>query len=430
MRRITLLAAAVALSVPSLGHAAATDANDPRLSALERLVEQQTAQLAVQQTQLEQAQQALAVARQVNDQTRAELRSLTAELDPELAMTTARGVSASPAPPTSDASVAQAANASPPAPVRVGEAPSKQDPISQAVLPQGVNVLTPPGRILLDTAVSYVQSGANLLVFRGIEIVPGVQIGAIDANTTTRNQTVGMVTARYGVFRRAEIELLVPLVYGNSRVTEVSQRNQQVTQTTSLNGSGFGDLEVTGRYQLNSGADGGPITVANLRIKPPTGKGPFDLTYDFAGATSELATGSGFWGLEPSISTIITSDPVIIFASAGFLYNAPRTTNKTIGQALVGRVDPGDSVNVSLGFALALNPQFNVSFGFRNSYIFQTKTELNGVDQKSQSLEVGALLFGMSYRVSAKTTIAGNFEFGVTSDAPNLTATLRIPLLF
>ena len=52
-----------------------------------------------------------------------------------------------------------------------------------------------------------------------------------------------------------------------------------------------------------AGRAGRPIFVANARVKPPTGRGPFDVSYDSSGVARDLATGSGFWAAEAGVST-------------------------------------------------------------------------------------------------------------------------------
>jgi len=49
---------------------------------------------------------------------------------------------------------------------------------------------------------------------------------------------------------------------------------------------------------------------------------------------------------------------------------------------------------------------------------------------KSESLTLGSLLFGLGYRVSDNINLNLDFEFGVTADAPDMTATLRVPIAF
>ncbi|MNR33048.1 hypothetical protein D3C85_1506900 [compost metagenome] len=55
---------------------------------------------------------------------------------------------------------------------------------------------------------------------------------------------------------------------------------------------------------------------------------------------------------------------------------------------------------------------------------------MNDVTEKSKSLQVGALTFGLSYRVTNRFSLNGNFEFGVTEDAPDMRFVLRVPLVF
>ncbi len=127
---------------------------------------------------------------------------------------------------------------------------------------------------------------------------------------------------------------------------------------------------------------------------------------------------------------LYTTDPAVIFASLGYLYNFGTNENKNIGGALIGKVDPGGSIDAAFGFAFSLNQRFSFSLGYRESYLRDTYEQINGTSQRSYALQVGSLLFGTSFRVTDRVTISGNFEFGVTSDAPNVTATFRVPFYF
>ena len=42
------------------------------------------------------------------------------------------------------------------------------------------------------------------------------------------------------------------------------------------------------------------------------------------------ATGSGFWSIEPSISTLLVSDPAVIFANISYLHSFSKDIDKTI----------------------------------------------------------------------------------------------------
>ena len=321
---------------------------------------------------------------------------------------------------------ASAAAASEPQPV--GQAPPESEPSTGlAALPEGAGVMTPEGGLVIDPSIEFTHSSSNRLVFRGVEIVSGVQIGVIEASDADRDSVVGTLAGRYGLTNRIELEGRVPVMYRNDRVMTLAQQNNQVTRSFSLNGGGLGDAEAAARYQINSGRQGWPIFIAGLRAKSATGTGPFDVDRDAQGVATELATGSGFWGVEPSVSVMRVSDPAVLFANASYLFHLPKDVDKTIGTTHVGEVDPGDSIGVSVGFGFSLNPEFSFSLGYKHNYIFPTKTELGNTVQESEDLQVGAMLLGMSYRLSDKVTLSGNLEFGTTSDAPDTRFVLRVP---
>ncbi len=326
---------------------------------------------------------------------------------------------------------------------RAGQDPNARSPIQApppptindrrlqlAAVPEEVQVLSPAGRATFDVSTEYTRSSANRLVFRGVEIVPGLQIGVIEASEADRDTFGATIAGRYGITDRIEVDARIPFLKRNDTVTTVQQRDEAVTRTIDLKGSGIGDVEAGVRYQINGGEKGRPVFVAGLRVKSDTGEGPFDIPRDEFGVASRLATGSGFWGVEPSVSMLYPSDPAVIFANLSYFAHLPKDIDRTEGDIRVGRVNPGDSIGMGIGFAFALNQRFSYSLGYKHNYIRPTTTELNDVTEKSDDLQVGALTFGMSYRVTPRFSLNGNFEFGVTEDAPDMRFVLRVPLVF
>jgi hypothetical protein len=311
----------------------------------------------------------------------------------------------------------------------VGEAPATVENTQQVVaaLPEDVGVLTRKGGFVFEPTLNYTNSASNRLVFRGVEIVTGVQVGVLEADTTARDTVVATGALRYGLTGRSEIELRVPYIYRNDRITTVAQATTGTAQTMRLDANGIGDVELTGRYQLTGGGPDKPILVANLRMKSDTGSSPYEVARDEAGVASELAVGSGFWAVEPSLSALIVTDPAVIFANLSYLHSFKRRVDQQLGTTTIGLVKPGDSLGASLGFGFSLNPRFSFSLGYRHNYIFPTRTELNGVFQKSEPIHIGSMLFGLSYRVTEARSINTQFEFGVTADAPSMSVTVRTP---
>lgn len=315
-------------------------------------------------------------------------------------------------------------------PVRpVGEAPRNVEPPPiVTALPEGQGVLTPPGKFVIDPSFDYSRSSSNRLVYRGVEIVTGIQVGLIEANDADRDTVTTAVAARYGVTPRLEVEARIPYVYRFDRILTLAQRDSTISRQQELEGSGFGDIEASARYQLNRGLPGHPVFVAGVRVKSDTGKSPFDVSRDTFGVADKLPTGSGFWGVSPSVSVMYPTDPVVLFANLSYLYNVPRDINKSIGGAPIGRVDPGDSLGGGLGFGFALNDRFSYSLGYSHQYLFATTTEFAGVEQESAPLHVGGFQFGMSLRLNQRVNISTSVELGATKDAPDMRATVRVPV--
>ncbi len=413
---------------------------EERLNAQERQLQQQQHELSEQRALIErQRREILAFGGGVSDSELGALRATGAptqalayqSLDPDAPITLNRRRAPvtvlAQAEETGGSPTRPAPTAAPPA-RPVGEAPPEEAHESNVeALPEGQNALLGRGRLVIEPSFEYSSSSGNRLVYRGVEIVTGIQIGLLEANNTSRDTMVSSVALRYALTDRLEIEGRVPYVYRSDRVTTLAQNNNQVTQTFNLSGSDLGDIEFSARYQLNKPNPGEPIFVAGARLKTDTGTGPFDIARDAQGVSTELATGSGFWGLQGSVSVLYPTDPVVLFASASYLYNAPRSINKQVGQVTVGEVDPGDSIGFGFGMGFSVNPRFSYSLGYSHSYVMETTTELNGTDQHSTEIQVGSLQFGMSFRASERLTLSTSVDVGVTEDAPDVRVAFRAP---
>jgi hypothetical protein len=402
-----------------VGAALAQDDPSPDLQQLRSAVEQQQRQIEAQQHQLDEQRQ----------QIDRRLQSQSSNGLPAADLDAMRARDAATAPivlAQQDESSGGGGDQSP-----VGEAPPPRDITPErAALPQEANVLTPQGHFALEPSLEYVNADANRLVFRGIEIVVGLQIGVIEASDTNRDVLVAAATARYGLADRLELEVRVPYVYRHDRVLTLAQRDEQIIREFDMEGSNIGDIEGSLRYQINSGRHGGPIYIANLRLKSDTGSSPFEIDRDSFGVLEELPTGSGFWALEPGVTVLVPSDPVVIYASLSYLYHMPADIDRDIGNVHIGNVDPGDSIGASLGFGFALNQRFSFSLGYKHNYIYPTETEFGETTQRSEALQVGSMLLGMSYRLNNNATASINYEFGTTADAPDTRIVFRIPYTF
>jgi len=326
--------------------------------------------------------------------------------------------------------------ASTPQPVGVAPADeNKGKPPKVTVLSEQGGVLTPKGTLVVEPSVEYEHASTNRLTFRGVELQDTVLIGVIDATSSSRNLVSPAITARYGVTDRMEVEAKIPYVYRADRETfSIPQPNApNIDETSNLTGSGIGDIEFGAHYQLTGSP---PYFIGNVSFKTETGTGPFDIKRDASGVEEELATGSGFYSVEPNMTVIFPSDPAVLFANIGYEWNIKQSVNKDIGGEIVDNFDPGDGIDATVGFGFSVNDRLSFDLGYKHTFLMATDTRVTDTTtnttrtDKSDSLTVGSLLFGMGYRVSDNVNVNLDFEYGVTADAPDMTATLRVPIAF
>ena len=449
-RRAAALAACAMAACAFLWSPEAHAQSTSDLSRVLELIQQQESRLNEQERQLLEQQRQLSEQRSLIDRQRREIQAMTSVSDADLSEIRGAGAvrgglayeELGPDEPIRlnrrPARTLIQADSGGGAPPEATPAPAPQGPVGEAppestqtstvdALPEGQNALLGAGRLVIEPSFEFSRSSGNRLVFRGVEIVTGIQIGLIEANDSARNTLSSSLALRYALTDRLEVEARVPYVYRDDRVTTLSQNSTTTTQTYNLNGSDIGDVELSARYQLTQGRNGGPIFVAGARVKSTTGTGPFDVERDAQGVATELATGSGFWAVQGSLSMLYPTDPAVIFANVSYMYNAPATIEKTYGTVTVGEVDPGDSIGFGFGFGFSMNPRFSTSLGYSHSYVLPTETELNGVVQESTELQVGSMQMGLSFRVSERLTLSSAVDFGVTEDAPDVRVSFRAP---
>lgn len=290
-------------------------------------------------------------------------------------------------------------------------------------------VLTRAGAIIVEPSIQYSQSNINRFFFQGLEIVDTVLIGNIEATDSDRDTITAKLGARYGFTSRLEAGVSVPWVYRDDRITrQIVSLN--TSTTTVLDGSGIGDVEVSGRYQLNRARPGWPVFVANARYKANTGKGPFEVERDINGIETELATGSGFHGIEPGMTALIRSDPVVFFVNGRYLFHLGRDVDSVVGPNFIGHVDPGDVASFAAGMGFGINEEASFSLGYDHNFVFATETEIDGVMTESTDIDVGSLSMGFSYRINPMTSLNFTVKAGVTEDAPDVQMLLRMPFRF
>lgn len=317
---------------------------------------------------------------------------------------------------------------------RVGEAPTDRRP-QVAIVQQNTGVLTPAGTVVFEPSITFSHTDVNRFVVGGVAILDTVLIGVFEVTQADRDTITSSFGGRFGVTDRIEIEARIPYIARNDTTTNTVVSGAGAAAQTSLRSNGVGDVEFAGHFQLSSGGGGLPFLVGNLRVKSDTGKGPFEVRRNSTGTEEELPLGSGFWAIEPSLTFLLPSDPVVFFGNIGYLWNIARDVNKTIGSpsggsVFIGNVNPGDAVRVGFGMGTALNERVSLSLGYQHDFIAETKTVADNVKNDSERLSVGTFSFGVNFKVREDVAINVGVAIGVTEDAPDVGISLRIPTSF
>lgn len=337
-------------------------------------------------------------------------------------------------------------------PRSVGEAPDRSAEANQdiSVIADVGGVLTPKGQWVIEPSVEYTHASDNRFFFQGVEIVDAVLVGLIEAQDFNRDVINGSLGVRYGITNRLEADARVSFQKRQDKLASTPVSSTETTVLTDLDGSGLGDVEFGLHYQINRKRGKWPYAVANLRVKSDTGDGPFDVSRNAQGIETELPTGSGFWTVEPSVTLIYPTDPAVLFANVGYLFNIEDDVNTQLTDTtFIRKVDPGDAIKASFGMGLGINERLSMSFGYDHSYIFGTKTEIGireardftssvfdpnaprpftFVNTEGRTAQVGQFLWGVSYILTDRVNINFNVGVGVTSDAPDARVMLRVPI--
>jgi len=406
----------------------ADDAVDTRLDTLEQTIAEQERALERQRGELQRLRESI--------------KTNSGEQTPEVTADRPAPAAVYGAPATNTVDVIdprslESARAAGPEPV--GQAPEarREAPSSLLSLPGDVQgVLSTQGKFTLEPSFQFSNSQLNRFTFRGIEIIDTVLLGIVEAEDSDRDLYTLSVTGRYGLTNRIELEMKVPYIWRDDTLSAIIPQINTMTATErGLEGDGIGDIDLAVHYQINQGKEGWPFFIGNLRYKTISGEGPFEIDRDTEGVELELATGSGFRAIEPSVTVLYPSDPAVLFGNIGYLVNLEDDVNKTLNPnsasaaVRVGNVDPGDALRISFGMAYAVNEKLSFTVGYKHDFIGKTDTEVNGVNTRSADLSVGTLLFGYGYQLTNKVGININLEVGATDDAPDTSISLRVPIV-
>ena len=250
---------------------------------------------------------------------------------------------------------------------------------------RGQRVLLAPGEVTLDLGLFYAERGNQQVVL----VNGGVGLATVEQKTFTT-----FLLGRVSLFE--ETELFAGTAYS-------STKSSVVLGSEKLGGSsesGFGDVRLGVRRTVLHEGVGRPDVI---------------LTVD-----GRIPTEDGSYALGVGVALVKSFDPVVLFGSANYLHRFSRDF------ADVTRLQPEDRLDVTLGYAYALNDTLTLSSAISGLFTFET--EFDNATLRAEKLF--SLQFGLTSRLAKGLYIEPTISFGLNGPGRGFAFGVIVPYTF
>lgn len=300
------------------------------------------------------------------------------------------------------------------------------------------------GKFSVETGITYARYDARQLTLNGFLALDSIFLGNINLDRIKADSWTLDLTGRYNVDNRWQFDVNVPVVYRESTY-QSSGAGNDATATSEADVSRdptIGDVNFGVAYKFLDETPTLPDAVVSVRVKAPTGKEPFGIklvrqtTNDNLYVPESLPTGNGVWSITPGISLVKTFDPAVLFGSLSYTHNFEDSfddISSDVNQKVGGKVRLGDSFQLGVGVAFALNEKMSMSFSVSDLIQRKSKLKPDGGDWQSvvsSDANAGYFNVGMTIAASDNLTIVPNLAIGMTDDVPDFTFSLKFPYYF
>jgi excisionase family DNA binding protein len=297
----------------------------------------------------------------------------------ELEQTKGAGMVVAQAAPAPSTSAPPAATADMP----IGEAPTEQT--ADEVFLRGQKVLLGRGEVAIDIGQFYSRGDNTQLAVVG---------DAVGLATIRQTAFTTLFSARIGIFN--ETEAFVSSIF-RSQNSDVLIGNDKVAEDHLTE---FGDIRLGLRQTLLTEGPGRPNVIATIFGHVPTGH-------------TSYAAGGG-------LSLVKSFDPVVLFATANYRHTFSRDF------ADVTRLEPEERLDVTLGYALALNDTLTISTSV--SALFSGETTFTNATLLRQ--DVYSLQLGLTSWLARGLYIEPTVSFGLSGPGNNVAFGVTLPYTF
>ncbi len=300
------------------------------------------------------------------------------------------------------------------------------------------------GKFSLETGITYSHYDTRQLVLNGFLALDSIFLGNINIDRIKADSWTLDVTGRYNINNRWQFDVNVPVIYRDSEFQSAGAGGSTtvISQESVHRDPTIGDINAGVAYKFMDEGPYRPDAVVSLRVKAPTGKDPYGIKLikspgnDNLAVPDSLPTGNGMWAITPGISLIKSFDPAVLFGSFSYTHNFQNSfgdIDPNVGSDIGGKVDLGDSFQVGMGVAFALNEKMSMSFSLSDLIQRRAKIKQDGGDWQgvpASDANAGYFNIGMTIAATDSLTIVPNLSIGMTDDAPDFTFSLKFPYYF
>ena len=269
--------------------------------------------------------------------------------------------------------------------------------------------LDPRGTLALDYSLAYSYSPS--------EVIYTTEEALTRLKQESEHTIQHSVYTSYSILDNLAASVNVPILY----------RYNKMGTDDELDETDIGDIAVGMAYQPFKAEAGGIRTTFSFSASLPTGRSPFDINPE-----SEISTGNGYYALSAGASFSKQVDPVVLFWNVGLTYPFKLDgLNHTVAEGVVlDSVEPGTSVNASLGMGYALSYASSINMSFSYSYKLSTSYTYENISTTYETGDEVSASFGlgMGISVSPKTTVSVSLAYSLTDTSFSLST--RIPFNF
>lgn len=214
-------------------------------------------------------------------------------------------------------------------------------------------------------------------------------------------------------------------ITGTASVSLVSR----YSESNDFNGlsHSIGDLTMGARWQPFELKRDVPMMTVSGTARIPTGRSPYKTD-----ATKNLATGSGTFAFTGGVNVSKVVDPVALFGNVNVTYSLPaKHLNQQRRGVTLKEVEPGPSFGYGMGFAYSLSYDISVNFALQHSISWPSVLRFENGSHYRTSLQNSAVMnYGVGVRLSPTNTVNVNLGVGMTSDSPDFSLGVNMPLNF